>query len=280
MSTAVTIGDLEIHTVHDHTSPPRDPATVYKNVRAEAWAPYKAIALDEDGTYRSQWRSHVIRSNSGTDRVILVDTAMGPGPYEHTGRGGELLDNLAALGISPNDVTDVVTTHVHGDHIGWNVQRANDRASLTFPNASYHVAAKDWEHYTRAENANDAFDQQVRPLDELGALSLVHGEEELMPGVRTYPANGHTPGHQCVLVESNGETAIVTGDLFHNVAQVTEQDWCPVYDWNTEMSTKARRMVLGNAQSKGWIVCSGHLPVGESMGRVVDSGGVPAWQPV
>jgi glyoxylase-like metal-dependent hydrolase (beta-lactamase superfamily II) len=142
------------------------------------------------------------------------------------------------------------------------------------------LAADDYWHYKKPQNANEAFKRQVDQLDEMAALMLVNGEEELAPGIKTYPANGHTPGHQCVMVESEGQTAIITGDLFHNLAQITEQTWCPVFDWNTTKSTESRRMVLGNAQANGWIVCSGHLPVGSNMGRVVEVNGRPAWQAV
>ena len=280
MSSSTRVGQFEIHAVQDHASPARDPSKVYKGVPAEAWAQYKSIALEPDGTYRSQWRGHLVRSSATPDRLILVDTGMGPGPHQHTGRKGELLDSLSKLGVGREQVTDVVTTHVHGDHIGWNVLWDGRRPSLTFPNARYHVANADWEHYTRPANANEAFDRQVRPLKDLGALSLVEGQQELTPGVRTLPASGHTPGHQCLLVESEGATAVITGDLFHNVAQVTEQDWCPVYDWNTKMSTESRHMVLGDAQANGWVVCSGHLPVGSNIGRVVEVDGRPAWQAV
>ena len=205
---------------------------------------------------------------------------MGPGPHAHTGKNGELLDSLAKLGVEPGEIDVVVTTHCHGDHIGWNVTWDGETPRATFPNARYLVAANDWEFYSAAEPKNEAFERSVRPLEGLGALQLVRGEMEIAPGVHTLPTNGHTPGHQCVRVESGGETGVVTGDLFHNVAQVTEQEWCPVFDWRTDLSTASRRWLLWRAQAEGWLIFSGHLATNESIGRIVDRNGKPAWEAV
>jgi glyoxylase-like metal-dependent hydrolase (beta-lactamase superfamily II) len=230
--------------------------------------------------YQSQWRGHIIRRASGSGPAILVDTGMGIGPHQHTGKKGELLDSLKKLGIKQEQVSAVVTTHCHGDHIGWNVTYDGDRPRPTFPNATYFIAANDWDHYTKPEVKNDAFDRGVRPLQGLGVLKLTKGVVEIAPGISTLPTNGHTPGHQCVLVQSGGQTGVLTGDLFHNVAQVSEQHWCPTFDWRTDLSTASRRWLMWRAQAEEWTVFSGHLPTGSSIGRIVDKNGKPAWQPV
>ena len=124
------------------------------------------------------------------------------------------------------------------------------------------------------------FDSSVKPIKDLGALKLVDGVETIAPGISTLPMNGHTPGHQNVLIESEGSTGVIIGDLFHNVAQVTEQTWCPVFDWNTDMSTECRQNLLGRAMNEQWIVFAGHLPTGSSIGRVIDNNGTSTWQPV
>ena len=174
------------------------------------------------------------------------------------------------------DIDIVVTTHCHGDHIGWNISDGKP----TFLNATYRIAKNDWDFYSQADNVNPQFDASIRPLKAAGNLELVDGVVELARGITTYPTHGHTPGHQCVLVESGGETAVVTGDLFHNVAQVTEQTWCPTFDWNTDKSTASRKGLLARAQSENWTVCSGHLASGKSMGKVVDESGKSVWHAI
>ncbi|MBI2965305.1 MAG: MBL fold metallo-hydrolase [Chloroflexi bacterium] len=280
MATSARIGRFLISTVQDHESPERDPAQVYKDVPASAWDPYRSFALNASGKYRSQWRGHLIKPASGGGPRILVDTGMGPGPHQHTGRNGELLQSLAAEKVSPEQIDAVVITHCHGDHIGWNVTWTGRSPAATFPNAIYYVAQADWDHYTTPENRNDAFERSVRPLEQLGRLRLVRGEAPIVNGVRTLPANGHTPGHQCVVVESQGQTGVLTGDLFHNVAQITEQSWCPVYDWNTTMSRASRGAVLDRAERENWAIFSGHLPIGTSIGAVVRKAARPSWKPI
>ena len=136
MSTSLSIGEFEITTVQDHQGMDRNPSEIYSDVPAAAWDPYRDFALDPDGFYRSQWRGHLIRS-SGGGPSILVDTGMGPGPHDHTGNPGELIDSLNALCVSPEEIEIVVITHTHGDHIGWNVSYDGDTARATFPNARY-----------------------------------------------------------------------------------------------------------------------------------------------
>jgi len=278
MTTSFTIGDYEITAVLDGPSTARDPGTIFTEVPDEAWNPYRSFALNSDGKWQPDWRSHLIRSTSGERPTILVDTGMGDVVHEHTGEQGKLLDNLAALGVQPEDIDIVVTTHCHGDHIGWNVAYDGDMPSLTFPNATHWIASRDWEHYSKSDNDNPAFDKSVKPLESLGALKLIDGIEQLAPGISTLPTNGHTPGHQCILVESGGQTAVITGDLFHSVAQVTEQSWCPTFDWNTAMSTQSRKSLLMLASTQEWIVFTGHLATGSSIGKVVSEDGKSIWK--
>ena len=278
MALRAAIGKFDIATIYDNMSEPRDPVVVFPDVPASAWEPYRSIALDENGDWHPPWRGHLIRPVSGEAPLILVDAGMGP--QEDTDSPGELLKSLAAEGVAPEQIDSVVTTHCHGDHIGWNVMWDGDTPRATFPNATYHIARNDGEHYTKPENADEAFDRSVLPLESVAKLELVSGEHELAPGIRTLPTNGHTPGHQCVLVESGGETGVITGDLFHSVAQVTEQTWCPTFDWNTEMSTASRKALLARAHREGWVVFSGHLFIDRSIGKIVERDEQYAWSPI
>ena len=279
MSKSLSIGDFEITTVQDHRGPDRDPSQIYPDVPGTAWDPYRGFALDPDGFYRSQWRGHLIRPSDGGP-ALLVDTGMGPGPHDHTGMPGELLASLSALGVEPGDIGIVVITHTHGDHIEWNVPYDDGTPRPTVPTARYLFAPAALEDSARQHTTSNPPDRSVKPLEGLGVLELVEGVHEIRPGVSTLPTKGHTPGHQCILVKSGGQTGVVTGDLFHNVAQISEQDWCPIFDWDTTISTRSRRELLGRAEREGWTVFSGHLGIDKSIGKVVRSGEKPSWQPL
>ena len=279
-STQITVGDYEISVIDDHIGFRRNPADVFVDVSGNEWDAHRDYALTPDGYWEAQWRGHLIKRSDGSGQNVLVDTGAGPGPYEHGPPQGDLLNNLSALGVSAEDIDSVVTTHCHWDHIGWNVSGEGSEARTTFPNAKYHIAQNDWTYYRDPANANDDFNVYVAPLEGTGQLKLVSGGFKLMDGVTLLPTNGHTPGHQCVLVQSGGETAVLTGDLFHNVAQIREQHWCPVFDWRQDLSTASRRWLLWRAMSEDWTVVSGHLPTGMSMGKVVEENGKPTWKPV
>lgn len=280
MTVELRVGEYLISVVDDHIGAPRDVTTVYPEVPLADWDPFRSIAFNDEGRFQSQWRGHLVRKTDGSGPKILVDAGMGPGPHDHTGRNGELLDNLRKLEVDPGEIDAVVTTHCHGDHIGWNVSYNGDAPQRTFAAATHYIAANDWNYYSKPDVDNDMFDKHVAPLESLGGLQLVKGVVEIAPGVSTLPTNGHTPGHQCVLVQSGGETAVLTGDLFHNVAQVTEQSWCPSFDWRTDLSTASRRWLMWRAQAEEWTVVSGHLPTGKSMGRIVEEGGKTVWKPI
>lgn len=282
MATSATIGNLQITALVDLTPPPRDVSMIFPDVPADDWGPYRGFAL-ENGMWQTQYCSFLIRpSGEGDGPVVLVDTAMGPGPHDPGDVPGRLLEELAANGVDPGQVTSVVTTHPHGDHVGWNVSYDGDTPRATFPNARYMIARADWDHWTSAEVAPNvpAIGRSVQPLEGLGVLHLVDGVEEIAPGVSTVPANGHTPGHQCVLIESGGESGVIVGDLFHNVAQVTETEWCPSFDWNQDMARASRRDILGRAAGGGWTVFAGHLRIGDNIGMVTGSGDRFTWQSV
>ena len=107
MAKSQTIGKYEITTVIDTLPPPRDPGLVFQSIPADAWDPYRSFALDADGMWVTEFKSHLIRSTNNDGPIILVDSGSGP-----TDDGqGKLLDNLNDLGVQANDVDVVVTTH-------------------------------------------------------------------------------------------------------------------------------------------------------------------------
>jgi glyoxylase-like metal-dependent hydrolase (beta-lactamase superfamily II) len=206
MATSATIGNLQVTALVDLTPPPRDVSSIYPDVPADDWGPYQDFAL-ENGMWQTQFCAFLIKAVNGDGPIVLVDTAMGPGEEP-----GKLLEELAASGVDPADISAVVTTHPHGDHVGWNVSYDGDSPRATFPNARYMLARADWDYWTSDEIAANvpAIGKSVQPLAGLGVLHLVDGEEEVIPGVKILPANGHTPGHQVVVVESNGETGVIS----------------------------------------------------------------------
>ena len=96
--------------------------------------------------------------------------------------------------------------------------------------------------------------------------------------ISTISTPGHTPGHLNVLIDSGGQQAIIVGDLFISPAQVSEPDWCSRGDMDKDMARRTRHAMLHFFQNEDYVVASGHIPVGENIGRIALSEGHRYWQ--
>ena len=145
----ITVGNVSVAVVLDAAPPPFEPNQFYPDIPLEAWEPYtEDDHLDENGKFRTNFCTWVLRS---TGQTVLVDTGLG---------NGRLIDNLEAVGVTPDEVSSVVITHLHGDHIGWNVTDGK----ATFPNARYLIPRGDWEYFTK-NDIPDPLRENVAPLE-------------------------------------------------------------------------------------------------------------------
>jgi glyoxylase-like metal-dependent hydrolase (beta-lactamase superfamily II) len=178
--------------------------------------------------------------------TLLVDTGAGPKPREFLPDGdARLLDELGRLGIGVGDVDVVVHTHLHIDHVGWDG---------FFPNARTVVHADDWAYFMSEESLAQRPHLRARVLP-LSDVELVTGETDVVPGVRVFPAPGHTPGHIGVRA---GSIAIL-GDLVAHQLQVEDPDVVFVNDLDPDLAAATRRRVLGELADEGVDVIAGHF---------------------
>ncbi len=270
MATHVTrVGNIEVlelldlSMVFDHSMlfPGRDMQEIlsYRDLYPQSYTP--------EGRYQTFASAYVIRSGG---RTVLVDTGLGPGPHAWLGGArGRLLDDMAEKGVRPEDIDVVVCTHLHIDHVGWNVQQEAGRPRLTFPRARYYLPRADWEHFTAPERIDQSGGRlTLLPLQELGALELFSGEVTLAEGVTTMPTPGHTPGHTSILIASQGERALIAGDLANHPLQVDRTDWSSTFDTDPAQAAETRRRVFDFLESEGLRVAFGHFPP-PNFGRLV-----------
>ena len=272
----VTVGSAEIVALSDgHMS--YSNKAFFPSVLEQAWEPFGDY-VGPDGMFDLNIGSFLIRSDRKT---VLVDTGVGEsGQGFPEGSFGGLLDDLAAKGYSPDDIDIVVMTHLHADHVGWNLRPADgDGLEPTFPRARYLAPQADWDTYTRRAGMKmfAHLQEQVMPLMDLGVLDLVGGEAALTDEVTTLPTPGHTPGHMSLLVSSGGEQAVILGDAIHIPAQVTEPDWSPRPDVDPIRSAETRRSLVDRAEQDGAVLAGGHFP-SPGFGRVVRLKGRRYWQ--
>lgn len=272
------MGNAEIVFALDMVPPPRPPDAFFEGVSAADWLPYQDIL--EDGQIQLYYGHFFVRSMGKT---VMVDTGMGPGPHPDRGnRTGDLLNQLRAQGVAPQDIDIVAHTHLHADHVGWNIDYSGGDPKPYFPNARYLVPRLDWEHFTQPEHLAEA--PQVRdsvlPLERLGLMDLVDEGHRITDEITTLDTPGHTPGHQVILISSRGEKAMIVGDAIHSSVQIQEPDWCAGVDTSKPDSRRSRHALLERAESEGYVVAAGHFHPRQHIGRVVRARGRRWWEAV
>ena len=255
-----------------------DLCNFFPSIPDAEWQPYEAHLHDH--RVRFNLGSYLIRSEG---RTILVDTGLGPRPADTPDvPWGELMRDLTAKGIRPEAIDMVVMTHLHRDHVGWNLTPAGGRWVPTFPNARYWVSRRDWDACHQPDLQPQRFPNAptcVWPLADLGLVEFMDGEQRLTADLTTVPTPGHTPGHMCILVTSAGEQALVLGDAAHSPVQLEQPDWVSRADMDPDLTRRTRRALLDRVERERLLVAAGHFPA-PGFGRVVRLQGRRYWQGV
>lgn len=234
--------------------------------------------IDEQGNALVPLTTFVIRASG---QVILVDTGIGPdlGSLAFLGAGrpvGLLPAALAAAGIEPSAVNAVVSTHLHADHVGWNVTDKAAGSRPLFPNARYIVTRVDWEN--RLTIAGEATAKRcLDPIQESGQLTLVEDGYRVVPGVELLGTPGHTPGHASVLVSDGGVGGVITGDAAHHPIEMEQPELVAAFDSDPAQSAASRKALVERVEAEGLIVMGGHFPP-PTAGRVVRVEQKRRWQ--
>jgi glyoxylase-like metal-dependent hydrolase (beta-lactamase superfamily II) len=224
--------------------------TAFPDATPEQWADADAFdpaARTATGEWWLRFRSFAVRRGDGP--VTLVDAGVGPvgsPASDWAPVPGRLPDALVAAGIRPVDVTAIVLTHLHSDHVGWAVPRDSP-----FVEARVVVPRADLAAWTEATGDDDPL---VEPLRAQDRLEVVEGDVELRPGVRLVATPGHTPGHQSVLVE---DSLLLAGDLLVHAVQLLHPELAYAYEADPELARRSRRRWL----ERGLDLAPSHLGV-------------------
>jgi glyoxylase-like metal-dependent hydrolase (beta-lactamase superfamily II) len=167
----------------------------------------------------------------------------------------------------------VVCTHLHVDHVGWNTRLVDGRWVPTFPRARYLIGRTELEHWKGQPDGeqHEILADSVTPILDAGLAELVEMDHVVSPEIRLVPTPGHTPGHVSVLIESQGETAVITGDMTHHPCQLGHPDWTPPFDSDPEASARMRWRMFGEWADRPILVIGTHF-AGPTAGRVVRDG--------
>ena len=163
----------------------------------------------------------------------------------------------------------MVCTHLHVDHVGWNTMLEGGKWVPTFPKARYLIGRREYALW----NAHDDEEQQailgdsVKPIFEAGLAELVELDHRISPEIRLTPSTGHTPGHVSVMIESGGESAVITGDMSHHPCQMAHPDWSPVFDSDPKAAATTRARLFAEWADQPILVIGTHYAA-PTAGRV------------
>lgn len=227
--------------------------------------PMEARALLLKGKAPNNKRNILIDCGNGKDFVEKFGEKLGQKfaqMYNIDPNGPSLLNSLHKAGLAPEDITDVILTHLHFDHCGGGTMWRDGRIQPQFPKATYYVQK---ENLHTAQNPNireraSYLAPNFMPLLEFGALKLLEGpQENLLPGISVGISHGHTHAHQWVKVSDSKNTLVYCGDVIPTSAHIRTA-WIMGYDLDPLTIIKEKTDLLAQAADHHWYLFFEHDP--------------------
>ncbi|MGD1257011.1 MBL fold metallo-hydrolase [Mycobacterium seoulense] len=284
------------------------PATGFPDKTADDWVQWEHYL--QDGKLVSDTGGFLVSTG---DRLVLIDAGGGPPGetassnesvreqlvkmFEGRGLSGPALEGVVALtlttsiesghmpesmraaGVRAEDVTDVIFTHLHSDHIGW----ASADGTAYFPNATYHCSRTDFDYF-HGPDVDEAFSQLVwgTPLAReklapvLPQLEVWDSDTTIAPGIDVRLAPGHTPGSSVVVLSSGGQRALILGDMAHCPFELQDPEWQLIGDVDRELARQTREAYIRELEDGQAYAAGSHFP-GLNFGRLMSSGNTRSW---
>ncbi|MFH0992219.1 MAG: MBL fold metallo-hydrolase [bacterium] len=225
----------------------------------------RALPPDEQMRVELAVRSLLIQ---GKGRTILVDNGNGDkwpdklkDIYKLDNSKHDLLSSLKKHGVSPDDVTDVILTHLHFDHAGGSTRYADGKLVPTFPHARYYVQQKQWENSQQPTEKDRAsfLREDFMLLHEMGMLELVNGQTELFPGIEVLVTNGHTSSQQLPKISDGQTTMLFSCDLLPTTVHLP-LPYIMSFDVRPLVTLEERKKIFTRAVEQQWIMFLQHDP--------------------
>lgn len=255
------IGDLTVDALYDGVG--KFPADRFKGTTDDMWAQHLQF-LDAEGKIEMALGGFLIRGVQ--DRLVLVDTGMGAprGSFEDA---GHLLESMAAVGVQPGDITDVVFTHLHFDHVGW----ASRNGEIVFPNATYRCDVRDLEHFM---GHHEEVTEILTPVAE--RIKTWDGSGPILPGLDAMMAPGHTPGSTIMVLSSGTARGLLLGDVVHCPVELEEDEWGGLGDVDPELAQRTKTALIKELEGTDIPAVAAHFP-NLQFGRLISANGKRYW---
>ncbi len=258
----MNIGPYEVRSIETGTFA-LDGGAMFGVIPKPLWE--KEHPADGRNRIRMAARALLVR---GEGRTILVDTGNGETDdpkrkeiFKFESTASNLLTSLRQHGVAPEDVTDVLLTHLHFDHAGGATRRVDGVFQPTFPAARYHVQKAQWDAAARPTERDRAsfVSEQFLPLLERGQLEFTDGEGEVFSGIRLLTLFGHTTALQCPLISDGSTTLLYCADLIPLRSHV-QLPWIMGYDLRPLVTLEEKRTLLKRAAEERWVLFFEHDP--------------------
>lgn len=276
------IGDITITKIEEIVFPEFPdviPAATPDVVRKVDWLhPF----VTKDGVLSLSVHALVVDTPSAN---LVVDTCIGNGrdrdPFEVMHMlDTPFMDDMRGAGYDPDGIDYVLCTHLHLDHVGWNTTEVDGKFVPTFPNAAYLMGKQDLDFWGQIDAGTEddfmqlqrrVFDDSMQPVLDAGLAKAVEGPTEVCDGVRLISTPGHTPGHCSVIIESRGESAMITGDFIHHPIQFNDPGLVSPFDVDNDAAVATRRRVFAEYADSPTLIIGTHF-AGPTAGKLVKDG--------
>ncbi|MCP5025846.1 MAG: MBL fold metallo-hydrolase [Actinomycetia bacterium] len=235
--------------------------------------------VTDNGKFIIRIQALVVESQG---KRIIVDTCVGNNKDRPTPLFDKLdtpfLAELEGAGFGRDSIDQVVCTHLHVDHVGWNTMMVDGQWVPTFPNARYLFGRTEYEYWKAeddTERFGDVMADSISPIIDAELYDLVHSDHRLTDEVYLEPTPGHTPGHVSVRISSGGQQAVITGDMVHHPVQFAHPRLASSADVDPVASSDTREHAFSQWENDGALVIGTHF-AGRGAGTLTAEHG--AWR--
>ena len=250
---------MQVHTIYAGNFS-CDGGSLFGVIPKAMWS--KVYSADENNITKLTMRCLLVDQG---ERKILIEAGVGNHYPEKVRKnnGHEDTDaiekSLTEKGYRPEDITDVLFTHLHWDHCNGAVVNENGQLKLLFPNATHWCSRKQWEH-SKISNIRERaayYPEVLNLLKEKGNMQLVDGDCELFPEISVRMFDGHTPGQMIPFIQYNGKTYVYMADLIPTAANIPIV-WLAAYDLYPVTSMEEKEAFLKEVAEKEYVLFFEH----------------------
>ena len=225
----------------------------------------KKVSADELNRVNMVTRSLLLVSD---EKKILIDTGNGTKweekykqIYDINTDQYNIEKSLGKYGFSSEQITDVICTHMHFDHIGGNTKIKSGEVVPTFPNAKYWISKENWKlaNHPSQKDAGSFIENDWKVLAENQMIEIIDGREPFIEGIETFVTHGHTPGLLHPIVSDGSNKLFYGADIFPMVAHIPIP-WVMAYDVQPVVTMEEKQKLLQKMEREDWILFFEHDP--------------------